>query len=241
MGDPTGGPVTRLSEPNGFASRLPHVYWIGGGSGAGKSTVARRLVADYGLQLYSCDDTIIPHLARSNAIDHPLLHSFLAMNMDERWVDRSPTEMLETFHGFQGEGFELILEDLLALPAEPPVLVEGFKLLPRLVAPLSRPGHAVWLNPTPEFRNVAFTARGSTWDIAGRTSQPERALANLLVRDRLFSQGVLNEARALRLPVIEVTTELTVEELTRRVADTFGWASGPSRGDLGEAGGGHPE
>ena len=32
------------------------------------------------------------------------------MDMDERWVNRSPEVMLETFHGFQGEGFDLVLE-----------------------------------------------------------------------------------------------------------------------------------
>jgi len=30
---------------------------------------------------------------------------------------------------FHGEGFELILEDLLNLPTDVPVLVEGYKLL----------------------------------------------------------------------------------------------------------------
>ena len=41
------------------------------------------------------------------------------MDMDERWVNRSPGTMLETFHWFRGEGFGLIVEDLLRLPAEP--------------------------------------------------------------------------------------------------------------------------
>ena len=75
----------------------------------------------------------------------PLLQEFMAMNMDERWVNRPPEVMLETFHGFQGEGFDLVLDDLLALPPDPPVLAEGFSLLPRLVGPLlSRPRQAVW-------------------------------------------------------------------------------------------------
>jgi len=34
------------------------------------------------------------------------------MSMDERWVDRSSQTMLETFHWFRGEGFDLIIEDL---------------------------------------------------------------------------------------------------------------------------------
>jgi hypothetical protein len=89
------------------------VRWIGGGSGAGKSTIARRLAEMYGFRLYHCDDVQSAHTARSNPTDHPMLHAFIAMTMDERWVKRTPEEMLDTFHGFHGEGFGLVLEDLL--------------------------------------------------------------------------------------------------------------------------------
>jgi len=42
--------VTRLAADAALRERLRDVYWIGGGSGAGKSTVARRLAAQYGLR-----------------------------------------------------------------------------------------------------------------------------------------------------------------------------------------------
>ena len=35
-----------------FRDQLQHVYWIGGGSGAGKSTIARRVAAQHGLHVY---------------------------------------------------------------------------------------------------------------------------------------------------------------------------------------------
>ena len=41
--------------------RLGHVYWIGGGSGAGKSTIARRLAARHGLRLYATDEVMRDH------------------------------------------------------------------------------------------------------------------------------------------------------------------------------------
>lgn len=152
-------------------ARLRHVYWIGGGSGAGKSTIARRLAARHGLRLYATDDVMSDHAARSTPEESPFLSAFMDMDMDERWMRRSPEIMLETFHWFRGEGFELIVEDLLRLPAEPRVVVEGFRLLPRLVTPLlAVPRQAVWLLPTPEFRRAAIESRGSTWAIAGRTS-----------------------------------------------------------------------
>jgi hypothetical protein len=152
-----------------------------------------------------------------------MLHTFLAMTMDERWVKRTPEEMFHTFHGFHGEGFGLILEDLLDLPTEVPVVVEGYKLLPRLVAPLlSRPEQAVWLLPTPAFRRTAFCRRGSLWSIAGRTSDPERALANFLARDALYTEEVKRQAVALQLPIIEVSGSARVEELTTHVAQCLG-------------------
>ncbi len=155
-------------------ARLQHVYWIGGGSGAGKSTIARCLAAQHGLPVYSTDEVMPDHASRSTPEDAPHLSRFRTMDMDERWVNRSPETMLETFHWFRGEGFGLIVEDLLRLPAETGVIAEGFRLLPHLVKPLlAEPGHAVWLLPTPEFRRAAFDSRG--WEIPRKTSDPELA------------------------------------------------------------------
>jgi hypothetical protein len=153
----------------------------------------------------------------------PFLHRFTAMDMDGRWVNRSPATMLETFHWFRGEGFGLIVEDLLRLPSDRGVIVEGFRLLPQLVKPLlAMPSHAVWLLPTPEFRRAAIDSRGSTWDIAGRTSDPERALGNLLERDRMFTDRLHEHTSRLHLRAIEVDTAMTEDDLVRRVTAMFG-------------------
>src|SRR4051812_36264213 len=134
------------------ADELAHVRWLGGGSGGGKSTMARRLAGTYGLRVYSTDDVMPEHAGRTTAAGSPRLHEFLGMSMDERWVDRSPETMLETFHWYAGEGFGLIVEDLRAMPRDRIVLAEGFRLLPRLVRPLlSGPRQAVGLLPSPPF------------------------------------------------------------------------------------------
>ncbi|MFE6525501.1 hypothetical protein [Streptomyces sp. NPDC057794] len=203
---------------------MRHVYWIGGGSGAGKSTVARRLADRHGWRLYSTDDAMADHARRSTAEEAPLLHAFLAMDMDERWVRRSPEVMLETFHWFRGEGFGLIVEDLLRMPREPCVLVEGFRLLPHLVEPLlPGPGHAVWLLPTPRFRRAAFRSRAAPGgSCTERTSDPARAGHNLAVRDDLFTARLREETARLGLPSLAVDGTLTVERLTERVGAVFG-------------------
>jgi hypothetical protein len=199
------------------------VYWIGGGSGAGKSTIARRLADRHGLRLYATDDVMADHAARSTPDDSPYLSAFMAMDMDERWLNRSPDTMLETFHWYRGEGFGLIVDDLLRLPADRGVIVEGFRLLPYLVQPLlADPRHAVWLLPTPAFRRAALAARGSLWQIAGRTGDPEKALRNLLERDRMFTDRLHQETQRLGLRAIAVGTRMSANHLAEQVAAALG-------------------
>ena len=131
--------------------------------------------------------------------------------------------MLETFGWFRGEGFGLIVEDLLRLPDQPGVIAEGFRLLPRLVQPLlAVPGRAAWLCPTPGFRRAALASRGSLHEIAGKTSDPEKALRNLLDRDRMFTERLWAEATALGLRVIEVNATMTEDDLAGQVTQAFG-------------------
>ncbi|GAA0957572.1 hypothetical protein GCM10009574_032950 [Streptomyces asiaticus] len=217
------GQYEEVTDAAELAARLRHVFWIGGGSGAGKSTVARRLADRHGWRLYATDDVMRDHADRATPEEAPFLHEFIAMDMDERWVNRSPEVMLETFHWFRGEGFGLIVEDLLRLPPEHGVIVEGFRLLPHLVKPLlDAPRRAVWLLPTPDFRQAAIRSRsvpgeGFVW----RTSDPVRAGRNLAERDRMFTTRLGEEAERLRLHTIEVDTTMTEDALTERVARAF--------------------
>jgi hypothetical protein len=163
------------------------------------------------------------HARRSSPEDCPLLHGFVAMDMDERWLNRSPRTMLETFHWFRGEGFQLILEDLVRLPREHGVIVEGFRLLPHLVKPLlSEPNRAVWLLPTEDFRQAVIESRGGSGrGFLAKTSDPERALRNLLERDRMFTNMLREETARLGLNAIEVDTTTTEDDLARRVTEIF--------------------
>jgi 2-phosphoglycerate kinase len=213
-----------IANTEALREQLRHVYWIGGGSGAGKSTIARRIATERDLQLYATDDAMADHAQRSTAGDCPLLHQFLAMDMDQRWVNRSPADMFETFHWFRGEGFSMILEDILRLSPERGVIVEGFRLLPHLVKPLlAVPGRAVWLLPAPEFRQAVVESRGGPqWGFIAKTSNPERALHNLLARDAMFTDRLCEETQRLQLNTIEVNLTSTEDELMRRVTQRLG-------------------
>ncbi len=202
---------------------LRDVYWIGGGPGGGKSTTARGLADRHGLHLYATDDVMSDHGGRLTAQEAPYLAEFIAMDMDERWLNRTPETMLDTFHWFRGEGFALIIEDLLRLPPGTRVVAEGFRLLPYLVEPLlTEPDQAVWLLPTPEFYDTALSARGSTWTIPAMTSDPERTRQNMSDRDRMFVDRMVAETDRLDLQSIRLTPDLTEDEVLDRVSWQFG-------------------
>jgi 2-phosphoglycerate kinase len=204
-------------DSDSLTSRLRHVYWIGGASGSGKSTIARRLADKYGLRLYSTDEAMGDHARRWLLEDCPNLTEFVNISMDQRWVDRSPQTMLETFHWFQGEGFGLIIEDLLALPADQGVIAEGFRLLPHLVKPLLHdPSHCAWLLPTPEFRLAAFESRG---EHPQQDQQPETRLRE---RDRLFTEPLQGMVETTGLPAITVDGRLTEDAPESCIAGKFG-------------------
>jgi adenylate kinase family enzyme len=203
---------------------LAAVRWIGGGSGAGKSTVAGLLGQRLGLPVVHSDLSLHAHAAA--AAGRPRVDAFVRMSMDERWVDRTPAEMLRTFPWFAGEGFELLLDSR----PHAPVVVEGFRVLPERVAPLG--GTAVWLLPTPERRETVMRERERERERAFwlRTSDPDRALANLLERDRLFTERLRLECAELGMPTIDVDGSEPIETVADRVERALGRARQQDRG-----------
>ena len=201
---------------------LKNVYWIGGSTGAAKSTIARRISEEYYFVLYDTDKTMREHGGRAEPGECPLFEAFCEMNMDERWANRSPQEMYETFQWFHGEAFRFIIDDLLEMAAGSRVIVEGFRLLPQLVRPWLVHSHqAVWLIATHEFRVKAFTERGTLWKIPNKTTQPEKALKNHLEREVIFAEHLDREVREEGLNFITVDGSLNEDELHQRICRQF--------------------
>jgi hypothetical protein len=166
--------------------QLQHVYWIGGGSGAGKSTIARRIAAQHGLRVYATDDVMADHARRSTREDSPLLHRFMAMDMDERWVNRPAKTLLETFHWFQGEGFNLNLPLRESLRAAANLGAKGVQFDVReelKPGELADTGRRQLLHAIDELglsiASLAFPMRRSFYDeeqLDGRVAAAKRAL-----------------------------------------------------------------
>lgn len=126
--------------------------------------------------------------------------------MEDTWVRSDADELFERSIAAWAEGFELVVEDLRALPRSRPILAEGPGAFPWCVAPLlSSTRQAMWLVPTPELRDaVALRRYGSAMGQFPGASDPERAARNLRERDLRLGQRIGEKCAELGLTCVEM-------------------------------------
>lgn len=196
-----------------------HVFWIGGSPCAGKTSIANALAAKYHGNAYHFDRTENDHIARSNEATNPDLMAFLAMDMDERWLTRSPGSMARNAIASWQARFPLVLEDVRALPTNAPLFAEGPGLFPGCVAPqLINPHQAVWLVTTEPLCAAVRRQRGGS---ALGTSDPALALRNIVRRDLRMARYVKRQAAARHLTCHEVDRSRSLARMLALVEEQF--------------------
>lgn len=196
---------------------LENVLWIGGGRGAGKTSIARTLAHRHDLAFYRVDAYNYEHTRR---LDHS------PGSPDERFLQPTPEEMAKRFVDAARHRFHLIIEDLRARSTSFLVIAEGPQLLPSLVAPyLASSGNAVWLQATATFRERTLAERGAP----PVSSNHDRALRNLLERDRILDRFIRSGAERLGLTIMTVDGSRDLASMIDDIGDYFAdsLASGP--------------
>lgn len=202
---------------------LRHVFWIGGTPCSGKSSVAQQLIARYPMQLYHYDRYEQAHLARRDPARHPAFCADAALSMDERWVRRPIPALVRATTVAWHERFAMVIDDLLTLPTNSPILAEGPGLLPADVAPLlTTPQQAIWLVPTEAFKRATQPTRGD--GPANQTSDPVRAYRHLIELDLQLAVDVRRHAGELGLTVLVVDGSRSIADTATSVAQHFGFA-----------------
>ena len=166
--------------------QLAHILWIGGATDSGKSTVAQNLAQRYGISIchYDKDDARqIEKLA--NTI--PQVRQFLEASLEERWIHPTPRMMFDHLLIVFQHRFQLVLESLLEMPNNKPLIVEGFGLLPELLHPVLSSNHqAIWFVPTGNLKWESMIRRGKP-SFGSSLSNPEKARMNLFARDMILA------------------------------------------------------
>lgn len=202
--------------------QLAHVRWIGGSPCSGKSSIAAALAEKHGFYYYECDRHYDEHVQKSNPVYQPAMKHLSGLTWDELWsrpVEQLIAEELTVYR----EQFAMIVEDLLALPRDTIILVEGAAALPECVHPLlTAENHAIWLVPRREFQMQHYAAREWIHGILGQCREPEVAFAHWMGRDAGFANSVAADAEAKGLKVIWVDGSHSLQENTAAVAAHLG-------------------
>lgn len=208
-----------MSDPD----RLVRILWLGGMSGVGKTTAARAFARRHDLRLYSFDSYNFAHAPRLPQEERTL---------DEIWVDTTPEELADWFEERSRERFPLVLDDLLALQDDAPVIVDGPQLLPELVLPLlAAPEHVLYVVASRSMQEPLVRARGS--GVSSKVSDPERARLNRLGRDEELVRRLRASTAEHGLPVVEVADVAeTLPAIERHFEPLLaGWIGAP-HGDV---------
>jgi len=129
-----------------------------------------------------------------------------------QWLEWTPATQAADFERIARLMLGFVLEDLPSLPEQPVVLVEGPQVVPDLLPVGAR---AIFLIPSPEFQRDVLTPRPMP------SSDPARALANRLVKDRLYADRVAALARERGFTVIDVDESLSPDDVLGRVEAVF--------------------
>ncbi len=209
-----------MVKSHDFAAALSHVHWIGGAPDAGKSSVATWLCDKYGLQLYGLDDHAEDHWETYVSKNPDAFgHQWMQLSLDERWITHSPETQVENILRIVQDDLPLVIQDLLLMPKEPLIVVEG-NLMPALIEPLlSTWKQSIWLVPTDLFKREVFYRRGKHKGHHQR-GDPDRAVQHHLLRDGLWAQRVREQARDLK--VVEIDGSQSLGEVAAIAACHFG-------------------
>jgi hypothetical protein len=144
------------------------------------------------------------------------------MSWEARWM-RPVAALLAEVIACYSEHFSLVLEDLLAMGAGRPVLVEGSALLPDLVQPwLGEARQAAWVVPAPEFQRLHYSQRAFIRGILAECSDPETAFGHWMARDIRFGRWVLARTHSLGLPSLVVDGRHDLASNAARLVEIFG-------------------
>ena len=187
---------------------MEQVFFIGGSTCSGKSTLARSLARQRGWRHFCVDDHLGEYAARGEESGGAICAKHAGMSLSEFWM-RDPKEQCEELVEFYHEVFPFVLGDLVleAMASDVPVVAEGIAFLPEL---LSESGvdskHCAYLVAACPLHDELYRARAWTSQLLEGCEDRSRAFQLWMERDNLFSQHVRRQARNSGYCIYEVAS-----------------------------------
>ncbi len=195
---------------------MSHVFLIGGGPGSGKSSIAKKLSKEYGIEYWKVDNFVGEHQQEAADRKFPINNYINNLSEDEQQLEllklTSKQELAR-----QEELFFILIKELRVRTFDYLVL-EGNCLLPNLVAQrFEYPYTAVWLLPEPKFQEKIYRKRDWAQELLAGSDDPGLLMKTWLKRDREYNEVVRNQAEIQKFPYLLVDGKKSID-------DNYKWA-----------------
>lgn len=197
------------------------IYWIGGSTCAGKSTISNILSETYGFIVYHCDEYLGKHIEKSHPQKHSNLNKVAKVSWDDILSMKAEDYINWTIDIFSEE-FEMILEDIANLPDGKPILIEGIDLLPKLIKDqIIDTNNAIWLVADEAFYKEHQLQRREMFERIKVCANPEQALLNYMNFDLAFGKYIEDEAKRLDFKVIVIENDIHLMKNVEIISSHF--------------------
>jgi len=192
---------------------------IGGPPSSGKSTLARTLAAQLGYQVIATDDLGAAARGVTGPEAAPDLFAMRDDSYQHYYVKYTVAEQLDhalRAHRALWPAIESVIHEHATWA--PPCIIEGWALLPELVAGV-RGATAVWLE-VPEPAIVARVTANKAFHAGA--PDPELLIGQFSRRSVEFGRWLGERTAALQLPLVRLTGSEPPDEVARNVLDVVG-------------------
>ena len=197
------------------------MFWLGGSPCAGKTSISEILARRFDLDVYHVDEAFEIQMQNLEPAHQPALTKWRRSSWNERWM-QSIDRLVQNVIACYQEHFDLILKDILTMPKDKLLLIEGTALLPRQAASFApNKNCATWVVATAEFQPEHYWKREWARAIVEQCDNPDQAFYNWMERDVRFAEWVQVEVNALGLQLLMVDGSLTIKETAEAIAVQF--------------------
>lgn len=203
------------------ATLVDRVYlmWLIGGSGSGKSTIARALGARTGINVYDMDEAVFGRF-RFDPTRHPATTAWFTAANPLHWMLSLPwAEFDALYRANNAEMLDLLADDLAGRP-DKPLLIDGGITHPSILTQVIPAARILCLE-----RDEA--QRAGEWDTSpNRTPMRDEILAlpdgaalwqHFQEYDRRMTETIGRESRACGIQIVRWEEGNTLEQVSERV------------------------
>lgn len=201
---------------------LKHVYWIGGTACAGKTTIAKALTEEFGFYHYNADEMYKHYreMARPEAQPNMCIH----FDSAKAYFERPKEDYIAYLEAINRESFGMLLVDLLKLPTDRPIIVEGH-YLPELMLRVAAPERIALFTTSEELIRSDYFNREDKQNMLKairKATDSEDTMNHVLDVVVESAKQQIENGKPFNYVTFERTDESTVEGTLAEVCAHFG-------------------